>query len=81
MTDTPKQMRGFALHSPEKRREIAAKGGRSVPAASRAFSTIPGLAAKAGKKGGRVVKAEDRPFSRDRDLARRAQKKRSRKGK
>jgi len=44
--------RGFAALSPERRREIAAKGGASVPADKRAFSSKPGLAASAGAKGG-----------------------------
>lgn len=52
MTDKPKSKRGFAAMSPEKRREIASKGGSSVPADKRAFSRDRELASKAGEKGG-----------------------------
>jgi general stress protein YciG len=38
--------------SPEKRREIARKGGAAVPGEKRSFSQSPDLAAKAGRKGG-----------------------------
>ena len=48
----PKARRGFAAMSPEKRREIARKGGASVPSEKRSFSQSPDLAAKAGRKGG-----------------------------
>lgn len=51
---TEKQNRGFRAMDPDKRREIAAKGGASVPAHRRAFATKPGLAATAGRKGGEV---------------------------
>ena len=44
--------RGFASMSMEKRREIASKGGKSVPADKRAFSQNRDLAAEAGRKGG-----------------------------
>lgn len=46
-----KSKRGFASMSPEKQREIASKGGKSVPAERRAFSN-PEIASAAGKKGG-----------------------------
>jgi general stress protein YciG len=36
----------------EKRREIASKGGQSVPAEERSFSKDRELAREAGKKGG-----------------------------
>jgi general stress protein YciG len=54
MTDTPKPRawRGFAAMDPDKRREIARKGGQSVPADRRSFATQKGLAASAGAKGG-----------------------------
>jgi len=48
----PKAKRGFAAMSPEKRREIARKGGASVPNEKRSFSQSHDLAAKAGRKGG-----------------------------
>jgi general stress protein YciG len=46
--------RGFASMSMEKRREIASKGGKSVPAEKRSFSQNRHLAAEAGRKGGSV---------------------------
>jgi general stress protein YciG len=64
-----KSTRGFASMSEEKRREIARKGGRSVPAEKRSFSQDPALASKAGKKGGRSVNPSKRSFSRDHALA------------
>lgn len=51
--DNPsKSKRGFAAMSPEKRREIAAKGGASVPAEKRSFSKSRDLARQAGRAGG-----------------------------
>lgn len=44
--------RGFASMDAEKRREIARKGGRSVPNEKRSFSQNHKLAADAGRKGG-----------------------------
>ena len=67
-----KQRRGFAAMEPERRKEIASKGGRSVKAENRSFSKDRELAATAGKKGGMSVGPEDRAFSRDRELARAA---------
>mgnify|MGYP000925124351 CR=1 FL=1 len=61
--------RGFASMDPEKQREIAAKGGESVPAAKRSFSRNPELAAEAGRKGGRSVPAQARSFARNPALA------------
>lgn len=46
------QRKGFALMTPEKRREIAAKGGSSVPPNRRAYARDPNLASEAGRKGG-----------------------------
>ncbi len=46
--------RGFASLSMERRREIASKGGRSVPAEKRSFSQDRDLASSAGRKGGMV---------------------------
>jgi general stress protein YciG len=58
MPDLPKtkSRRGFAAMPPEKQREIAQKGGASVPADKRSFSQIPDLARKAGSMGGRASK-------------------------
>ena len=44
--------RGFASMDSEKQREIARKGGRSVPNEKRSFSQNRELAAEAGRKGG-----------------------------
>jgi general stress protein YciG len=70
-----KSNRGFASMSPERQREIAAKGGKSVPAAKRSFSKNADLAAAAGRKGGKSVKPEDRSFSKNSALASEAGKK------
>jgi uncharacterized protein len=61
--------RGFAAMDRSKQREIARKGGESVPAEKRSFSQNRTLAAEAGRKGGQSVSDADRSFSRDRDLA------------
>ncbi|AWN44175.1 KGG domain-containing protein [Methylobacterium durans] len=44
--------RGFASMDLERQREIASKGGRSVPAEKRSFSQDRELASSAGRKGG-----------------------------
>ncbi len=49
MTDEPRK-RGFAALSPERRREVAAKGGRAVAPENRPFARDPELAAEAGRK-------------------------------
>lgn len=51
-TKKRKAKRGFAAMSPEKRREIARKGGQSVKPENRAFAQNRELAASAGRKGG-----------------------------
>lgn len=58
MTDEAPKLRGFAKLSPERRREIARKGGLSVEPQERAFSRNPGLAARAGRLGGEVRKGK-----------------------
>lgn len=55
MTTTPKP-RGFAAISPERQREIAAMGGRSVPSDKRSFSQDRELASNAGRRGGEAGK-------------------------
>ena len=50
MDKEPKKKRGLALLSPERRKEIASAGGKSVPKAKRAFSQNADLAALAGQK-------------------------------
>lgn len=69
MDETKKAKRGFASMSPEKQREIASKGGKSVPREKRSFFQNPELATKAGRKGGQSVDPAKRTFSRDRSLA------------
>ena len=44
--------RGFASMDRDKQREIARKGGRSVPNEKRSFSQNHQLASEAGRKGG-----------------------------
>ena len=44
--------RGFASMDPVRQREIASKGGSSVPPEKRPFSQNHQLAAEAGRKGG-----------------------------
>ena len=47
-----KSTRGFATMEQAKQREIASKGGASVPDEKRSFSQDRDLAAAAGRKGG-----------------------------
>lgn len=47
--------RGFASMDPALQREIASKGGRSVPPEERSFSRDRTLAQEAGRKGGSVT--------------------------
>ncbi|MGD9545858.1 MAG: general stress protein [Methylocystis sp.] len=70
-----KSRRGFASMSPERQREIARKGGKSVPSDRRSFAKDPQLASNAGRKGGLAVSAAKRSFSVDRQLAAQAGKK------
>lgn len=70
-----KSLRGFASMSPERRREIARKGGASVPNDKRSFAQNRDLAVAAGRKGGESVPDTERSFSKNRDLAARAGKK------
>lgn len=58
---TTKQRRGFACMSPEKRTEIARKGGASIPADKRSFSRSRELAVAAGRKGGENSRGGGRP--------------------
>ncbi len=61
--------RGFASMDPEKQREIARKGGQSVPVEKRSFSQNPELAARAGRKGGQSVDPSKRSFAMNHALA------------
>lgn len=67
--------RGFASMDRQRQREIASKGGQSVPAKKRSFSQNPVLAAQAGRKGGENVPGAQRSFSRNRELAAQAGRK------
>jgi len=67
--------RGFAAMDEDKQREIARKGGQSVPPKERSFSKDPGLASQAGRKGGQNVPPEERSFSKDPGLASQAGRK------
>ncbi len=73
--EAPKSNRGFAAMDSEKQREIARKGGESVPGEKRSFSRNKALAAEAGRKGGHSVSPDDRSFSRNRELAAQAGRK------
>lgn len=55
-----KQRRGFAAMDPERRREIARKGGASIPADKRSFFKDRDLAATAGRKGGEASRGGGR---------------------
>ena len=57
--------RGFASMDAEKQREIARKGGRSVPNEKRSFSQNHKLASEAGRKGGHSSHGNRTPVSRD----------------
>ncbi|MHB8530428.1 MAG: stress-induced protein [Caulobacteraceae bacterium] len=51
--DEPRRSRrGFAAMDPERRRQIASRGGASVPSEKRSFAQNRNLAADAGRKGG-----------------------------
>lgn len=68
-TKDGKSRRGFASMTPERRREIASKGGKSVAPENRSFSKDKALAARAGRIGGMAVDSDKRAYSRDRELA------------
>lgn len=61
--------RGFASMTPERQREIARMGGKSVPGTKRSFFQNRQLATEAGRKGGQSVPGEKRSFSQNRALA------------
>ena len=54
---------GFASMDPDKQREIASKGGQSVPEEKRSFSQDPELAAQAGHEGGQQSHSGNKPRS------------------
>lgn len=53
-TGSSTSKRGFASMNEARQREIASKGGRSVPAEKRSFSQNRELASDAGRKGGQA---------------------------
>ena len=69
MEASSKARRGFAAMDEHMRREIARKGGRSVPPEKRVFAKDRTLATAAGRKGGRSVDPANRSFSQNRELA------------
>ncbi|OJY04440.1 MAG: stress-induced protein [Rhizobiales bacterium 62-17] len=69
MTAVEKSKRGFASMTPERRQEVARKGGLAVKPENRAFSKDKKLAVKAGRKGGSSVSPQNRAFSRNPALA------------
>ena len=69
MIEKPKALRGFALMTPERLREIAQRGGLSVPPEKRTYSVNRDKASEAGRKGGNNVPAERRAFATNRELA------------
>lgn len=58
--------RGFASMSPEKKREIARKGGKAAHAQGRAHKWTSEEARVAGRKGGTISRR--RPLWRQRDI-------------
>ncbi|RZJ02094.1 MAG: stress-induced protein [Brevundimonas sp.] len=58
---TRKKLRGFALLSPEKRKQMSALGGASLPPEKRSFSTNRELARKAGQAGGTLSRYPAKP--------------------
>lgn len=61
----PRARRGFAAMNPERRREIARKGGASVPGEKRSFAKDRDLAASAGRKGGEASRGGGRVTLKD----------------
>lgn len=72
MSEAPKKLRGFAAMSPERRRELASRGGKATPPEKRAFSRSPALAQSAGTKGGKAVPSAKRTYAKRPDIAQRA---------
>ena len=61
----PRARRGFAAMNPERRREIARKGGASVPGEKRSFAKDRDLAASAGRKDGEASRGGGRTRGRE----------------
>ncbi len=47
------KLKGFAAMTPERRKEIASKGGKAIPAEKRSYSQNRELASRSGKIGGK----------------------------
>lgn len=75
MTKSRRGFAGLVKTNPDRQRELASRGGSSVPAAKRSFSQNRTLASKAGTKGGNSVPAQSRTFFTNRELAREAGRK------
>ncbi len=60
MTNQGTSDRGFGGMDEDKQREIARKGGQSVPDEKRSFSQDRELAAEAGREGGQQSQGDDR---------------------
>lgn len=60
MDEQKKSKRGFASMNPERQREIASRGGKSVPSEKHSFSQSPELAAKAGRKGSAATQTQSK---------------------
>lgn len=58
--EKPKSKRGFAAMSPEKQKEIAARGGKKAHEKGRAHTFTSEEAKQAGAKGGTVAAARKR---------------------
>lgn len=67
--DTGPAKRGFAAMDGALQRDIAQRGGRSVPPDKRSFSLDRELAVAAGRKGGKSVPGGKRSFALDPALA------------
>ena len=68
----PEKKRGLAALTPERRREIAQMGGKSVPREKRVFFKNPEIAKSAGSLGGLKASPEKRYFSLHPDKAQQA---------
>ena len=64
-----KSTRGFASMDAARQREIASKGGQSVPQEKRSFSQDRELAAQAGRKGGQNSRGGRNPDDQAPDAA------------
>ena len=73
---TPKKvLRGFAAMSPEKRREVSGKGGKSAHAQGLAHQWTSEEASEAGKKGSKTAHAQGTAYRWTKETAGEAGKK------